>query len=165
MRAAIRVRAAVVARARRSARASVRRVRGGSSSRSKTSKKSCIQQRWTNAERMKVDEKAARRLALRAPAVEIAASELWKKSGHARNARVRRLVENGEPNFHAEEIGLQDFVAQGAASSTSSWPRIINCDTSTTSVCGASRSEESSPRASVERLAPRCAAASIYIFM
>ena len=58
-----------------------------------------------NAERLKVDKKAARRLALRAEAVEIAANELRKKSGHARNARVRRLVENGEPNFHAEEIG------------------------------------------------------------
>ena len=105
-RPAKRVRAAAATRACISARVSARRARGGSSSRSKTSKRSCIQQRWMNAERLKVDEKAARRLALRAEAVENAPSELWKKSGHARNARVRRLVENGEPNFDAEEIGL-----------------------------------------------------------
>ena len=57
MRAAIRVRAAVVARARRSARASVRRVRGGSSRRSNCEVVVRKMLMTKKAERMKVEKK------------------------------------------------------------------------------------------------------------
>ena len=92
---------------------------------------------------------------------------LTRAPPHARDAHVRVAVARDHVLLDGEKVMCallpicsckNDSLMVSITSRMYSRPRKISAGTTITSVCGTSRSEKNSSRASEQRLAPRCAA-------